>query len=97
MRSINLKKFKFEFDKFLKLIPEEPQIPNYVTVVISNNILDQLSERWLDETATAVDSLTRPSSRLNCFEPSPSIPSNNNNNSNYNNYNYNDNNNNNFH
>ena len=34
---------KFELDKFLELIPDEPKMPNYVTASGSNSILDQLT------------------------------------------------------
>ena len=36
-------KFKFELDKFLELIPDQPKMPNYVTASGSNSILDQLT------------------------------------------------------
>ena len=38
-------KFKFELDKFLELIPDEPKMPNYVTASGSNNILEQLQHQ----------------------------------------------------
>ena len=41
--SVKIEKFKFEPDKFLELIPDEPNMPNYVTVSGSNSILDQLT------------------------------------------------------
>ena len=40
--SVKAEKFKFELDKFLALIPDEPNRPNYVTASGSNSILDQL-------------------------------------------------------
>ena len=43
IESVKIEKFKFEFDKFLELIPAEPKIPNYVTASGSNSILDQLT------------------------------------------------------
>ena len=39
-------KFKFELNRFLELIPDEPNIPSYVNALRSNSILDQLSHRW---------------------------------------------------
>ena len=41
--SVKIQKFKFELDKFLELIPDEPNIPNYVTASGSNSVLDQLT------------------------------------------------------
>ena len=43
IESIKTEKFKFELDKFLELIPDEPKMPNYVTASGSNSILDQLT------------------------------------------------------
>ena len=43
LRDIETEKFNFELDKFLELIPDEPKIPNYVTVSVSKSILDQLT------------------------------------------------------
>ena len=40
IESVETKKFKFELDKFLELIPEDPKMPNYVTASGSNSILD---------------------------------------------------------
>ena len=31
IESVNIQKYKFELDKFLGLIPDEPKMPNYVT------------------------------------------------------------------
>ena len=42
IESVRPKKFKFELDKFLELIHDEPKMPNYVTASGSNSILDQL-------------------------------------------------------
>ena len=36
-------KFKFQLDKFLDTIPDQPKMPNYVTASGSNSILDQLT------------------------------------------------------
>ena len=43
IESVKTEKFKFELDKFLELIPDQPKIPNYVTASGSNSILDQLT------------------------------------------------------
>ena len=43
IESVKTERFKFELDKFLELIPDEPKIPNYVTAPLSNSILDQLT------------------------------------------------------
>ena len=39
------RKLKFELDKFLDLIPDEPEMLNCVTAARSNSILEQLSHR----------------------------------------------------
>ena len=43
IQSVKTEKFKFEFDKFLELIPDQPKMPNYVIASGSNTILDQLA------------------------------------------------------
>ena len=43
IESVKTEKFKFELDKFLELIPDQPKMPNYVTASRSNSILDQLT------------------------------------------------------
>ena len=43
IESVKTEKFKFELDKFLDLIPDEPKLPNYITASGSNSILDQLT------------------------------------------------------
>ena len=43
--SVKTEKFKFELEKFLEHIPDEPKIPNYVTASGSNSILDQLTHQ----------------------------------------------------
>ena len=43
MESVKTKKIKFETDNFLEIIPDEPQMINYVTSARTNNILDQQS------------------------------------------------------
>ena len=40
IESVKNENFKFELDKFLELIPDEPKMPNYVPVARSNGILD---------------------------------------------------------
>ena len=40
---VKTEKFEFELDKFLDTIPDQPQMPNYVTASGSNSILDQLT------------------------------------------------------
>ena len=42
---VKSKRFKFELNKFLEIIPNEPKMANYVTAARSNSILDQLSHR----------------------------------------------------
>ena len=46
MVCIKTEKFKFELHKYLELIPDDPTMPNHVTVARSNDILDQLSHRF---------------------------------------------------
>ena len=73
---VKTEKFKFELDKFLELITDQPKMPHYVTATRSNSILDQLSHRraqGLKESTTAVESPTWPWSRINCSETTPSI------------------------
>ena len=41
IESVKTEKLKFEHDKFLEFIPDEPKMPNYVTTARSNSILDQ--------------------------------------------------------
>ena len=43
IESVKTEKFKFELNKFLELIPDEPKMPNYVTASGCNSILDQLT------------------------------------------------------
>ena len=43
IESVKSENFKFEHDKFLQLIPDAPKMPNYVTALGSNSILDQLT------------------------------------------------------
>ena len=41
IESVKTEKLKFELDKFLELISDQPQMPSYVTTARSNSILDQ--------------------------------------------------------
>ena len=43
IESVKTEKFKFELDKFLELIPDEPKMPNNITASGSNIIPDQLT------------------------------------------------------
>ena len=43
IESVKTEIFKFELGKFLELIPEKPNMPNYVTASGSNSILEQLT------------------------------------------------------
>ena len=43
IESVKTEKFKLELDKFLDTIPDQPNMPNYVTTSGSNSILDQLT------------------------------------------------------
>ena len=39
VRSVETKNFKFELDKFLEMVPDDPKMENYATTAISNRIL----------------------------------------------------------
>ena len=43
IENVKTEKFKFELDKFLDTIPDQPKMPNYVTASGSNSVLDQLT------------------------------------------------------
>ena len=43
IKSVKTEKLKFELDKFLDTIPDQPKMPNYLTASGSNSILDQLT------------------------------------------------------
>ena len=43
IESVKTENFKFELDKFLDTIPDQPKMPNSVTASRSNGILDQLT------------------------------------------------------
>ena len=44
IESVKTEKFKFELDKFVDTIPDQPNMPNYVTASGSNSILDRLTQ-----------------------------------------------------
>ena len=74
IESVKTEKFKFELDKFLDTIPDQPKMPNYMsthqeTIASSTSSLI----RGLKEFTTKVVSPTRPWSSLSCFEATPSI------------------------
>ena len=73
IESVKTEKFKFELDKFLELIPDEPKIPNYVTASGDNSIRDQLTHQraqWIYQSCGVPDSAME---SLSCFETTPSI------------------------
>ena len=43
IESVKTEKFKFELDKFIEVIPDEPKMPNYVIASGRNSIFDQLT------------------------------------------------------
>ena len=67
IESVKTEKFKLE------LIPDEPKMHNYVTVLGSNSILDQLTHLRAQGIYRSVESPIRPWSSLSCFETTPSI------------------------
>ena len=74
IKSIKTEKFKFELDKFLELIPDEPKMPNYVTASGINSILDQLTHlrtQGIYQSGGVPDSAIW--SSLGSFETTPSI------------------------
>ena len=74
IESVKSEKFKFELDKFLELIPDEPKMPTHVTAAGSNSILDQLTHlraQGIDRSCVVPDSAMW--SSLSCFETTPSI------------------------
>ena len=73
IESDKTEKIKFELDKFLELIPDQPKMPNYVAATGSNCILDQLTHLRLKKYTEVVESPTRSWSSLSCFEITPSI------------------------
>ena len=59
IESVKTEKFKFELDKFLDTIPDQPKMTNYVTASGSNSILDQLTHlrsQGIDHNGGAPDS-----------------------------------------
>ena len=69
IESIKTEKFKFELDKFLEIINDQPKMPNYVTAVGSNSILYSSLIWGLREFTKVVG----PWCSLCCFEITPSI------------------------
>ena len=45
IESVKTEKIKFELDKFLERIPDDPKMQNYVTASGSNSILDKLTNQ----------------------------------------------------
>ena len=43
IESVKTEKFKYELDKFLKLVPDEPKMTNYDPAARSNSMIDQPS------------------------------------------------------
>ena len=71
-RKCYTEKFKFDVDKFIEHILDEPKMSNYVTAAGSNSMLDQLTylrAQGIYECGV----VTRPQSSLSCFETTPSI------------------------
>ena len=59
IESVKTEKFKFELDKFLELIPDQPKMSNYDTASGSNSIIDQhthLRAQGIYETGGVPDS-----------------------------------------
>ena len=74
IESVKTEKFKFELDKFLDTIPDQPKMPNYVTASGNNTILDRLTHlRAQGIYHNGGVPATRPWSSLSCFEATPSI------------------------
>ena len=73
IESVKTEKFKFEIDKFLELIPVEPQIPIYITVEEETASSNSYLIFGLKEFTKVVESLTLPRISLSCFETTPSI------------------------
>ena len=73
IESVKIEKFKFESDKFLELIPDDPKMPNYVTASGSNSILDQLTHLRAQGIYVNGGVPSRPRSSLSCLETTPSI------------------------
>ena len=73
IESVQTEKLKFELNKFLDTIPDQPKMPNYVTASGSNSTYDQLTHLRAQEFTKVVESPTWPWSSLSCFETTPSI------------------------
>ena len=74
IESVKTEKFKFELEKFLDTIPDQPKMPNHVTASGSNSILDQLTHlraQGIYHNSGVLDSAIW--SSLSCFEATPSI------------------------
>ena len=71
--SVKTEKFRFELDKFLELIPDEPKMPNCVTHQEATASSTSSLIRGLKEFTKVVQSSTRPWSSLSCFEITRSI------------------------
>ena len=75
IESVKTEKFKFELEKFLDTIPDQPIMSNHVTTSGSNSILDQLTHlraQGIYHSGGVPDSAMEQSS-LSCFEATPSI------------------------
>ena len=73
IESVKTEKFKYELDKFLKLILDEPKMPKYVTASGSNSILEQLTHlraQGIYQSGGVPDS---PTENLSWFETTLSI------------------------
>ena len=73
IKSVKTENFKFEHDKFLDTIRDQPEMPNYVTASGSNSILDQfthLRAQGIYHMGGVPDSAMEQSC---CFEATPSI------------------------
>ena len=83
IESVKTEHIKFEIDKFLELIHDEPKMSNYVTASGSKGILDQLTHlraQGIYQSGGVPDSAMEPSqgsplslSSLSCLETTPSI------------------------
>ena len=75
IESVKTKKFKFELDIFLELIPDDPKMPNYCMSPHQEATASSTSSFiwWVKQFTEMVESQTRPWSSLSCFETTPSI------------------------
>ena len=72
-QSVKTEKFKFELDKFLDTIPDQPKMHNYVTTSGSNSILNQHTHRRAQGIYHNGGVPDLPWSSLSCFEATPRI------------------------